>query len=467
MNSGQLTIDNEMSGGMKYRYRNEDEMKDSGIEWLGNVPVQWQCLRLRNLGNISTSSVDKKIDEQEKIVKLVNYVDIYNSKTKEIYNDDNYMRVSAKEKQIETCNLLMGDVLFTPSSETINDIGYSAVVMEDLENTLYSYHILRLRFEREVYLNFKKYMFWSNSFLNYLSSRATGTTRKTLSLTDFKDNTVIIPTMAEQKKIAKFLDEKTAQFDSIISKKEALIQKLEEAKKSLISEVVTGKVKVVKTDDGYELVERKKEEMKDSGVEWLGIVPSEWNIYRSKNLWKKEKREVKEEYGVVTAFRDGEVTLRENRRTEGFTFSIKEIGYQGVLKGDLVISAMDAFAGAMGISDSEGKCSPVYSVCSPLKELEPQYYNFLLKEMSQKGYILSLAKGIRERSTDFRYSEFANTFLLYPNLEEQRIIANYLLDKVSNINRFKIKINNQIEKLKEAKQSLISEAVTGKIEILD
>ena len=178
----------------------------------------------------------------------------------------------------------------------------------------------------------------------------------------------------EQDKIVKFLDEKVAEFDSIISKKEALIEKLEEAKKSLISEVVTGKVKVVKSsDDGYELVERKKEEMKDCGVEWLGLVPTEWKIYRSKYLWKKEKREVKEDYGVVTAFRDGEVTLRENRRTEGFTFAIKEIGYQGVLKGDLVISAMDAFAGAMGISDSEGKCSPVYSVCSPVKELEPQY----------------------------------------------------------------------------------------------
>ena len=87
--------------------------------------------------------------------------------------------------------------------------------------------------------------------------------------------------------------------------------------------------------------------------------------------------------------------------------------------------------------------------------------------MSQKGYILSLAKGIRERSTDFRYSEFANTFLLYPNIEEQKIIANYLFEKVIFINNFIITINNQIEKLKEAKQSLISEAVTGKIEILD
>ena len=81
----------------------------------------------------------------------------------------------------------------------------------------------------------------------------------------------------EQLKIAEFLNIKIDKFDSIISKKEALIEKLDEAKKSLISEVVTGKVRVVKTDDGYELVERTKEEMKDSGVEWLGDIPIEWD----------------------------------------------------------------------------------------------------------------------------------------------------------------------------------------------
>ena len=83
---------------------------------------------------------------------------------------------------------------------------------------------------------------------------------------------------SKQEKIANFLDEKTSQFDLIISKKEKLIERLEEAKKSLISEVVTGKVKVVKTDDGYELIKRSSEEMKDSGVEWLGEIPKDWEV---------------------------------------------------------------------------------------------------------------------------------------------------------------------------------------------
>ncbi len=213
---------------------------------------------------------------------------------------------------------------------------------------------------------------------------------------------------------------------------------------------------------------RSADEMKDSGIQWLGrLVPLDWKVYRAKYIWKKENRPVQPDDMVVTAFRDGQVTLRENRRTEGFTFAIKEIGYQRVLKGDLVISAMDAFAGAMGISESTGKCSPVYSVCSPFKPVEQAYYGYLLKDMAQKNYILSLAKGIRERSTDFRYAEFGDTILTYPTILEQRKIANFLNIKCAQFDSIIAKKEQLIAKLEEAKKSLISEVVTGKVKIVD
>ncbi|WP_179440928.1 restriction endonuclease subunit S [Clostridium beijerinckii] len=110
------------------------------------------------------------------------------------------------------------------------------------------------------------------------------TAQPAISLGDMNNINIVLPNVQRQDKIVKFLNEKTAQVDSIISKKEALIQILEEAKKSLISDAVTGKVKVVKTSDGYELVERKKEEMKDSGVKWLGDVPKEWDVKRLRFL---------------------------------------------------------------------------------------------------------------------------------------------------------------------------------------
>src|SRR5262249_59002185 len=116
-----------------------------------------------------------------------------------------------------------------------------------------------------------------------------------------------------------------------------------------------------------------------------------------------------------TAFRDGEVTLRSNRRIDGFTNAIHELGYQRILKGDLVIHAMDAFAGAIGVSDSDGKSTPVYSVCTPRsRSVNPYYYGRLMRYMALSGYVNSLSKGIRERSTEFRWTEAANVIVSVP-----------------------------------------------------
>ena len=473
MNDELRVKNNELGGKMKYRYRTDEEMKDSGVEELGNIPKEWEVLRLRNLGNISTSSVDKKIDENDKLIKLVNYVDIYNSKSKELYNNEEYMKVSAKEKQIEVCNLIKGDVLFTPSSETINDIGYSAVVMEDLENTLYSYHIVRLRFNRDIFLNFKKYMFWSKPFLSYLSSRATGTTRKTLSLNDFKDNLVIIPNIKEQEKIAKFLDEKTVQFDSIISKKEALIEKLEEAKKSLISEVVTGKVRVVKTDDGYELVERKKEEMKDSGVEWLGDIPMGWNVSKIKHISSinsnvlsentDEEYEIKYiDIGSVTS--DGRIIGLQEYKFKDAPSRARRI----VNDKDILISTVRTYLKAITSiekSDENLICSTGFAVLSPSENIDYKFLSYFIRGNKFIDEVVSRSVGVSYPA--ITSSEIANLEVIIPSLNEQVKIGNYIDNKINKLNSIISNTQNQIDKIKEAKQSLISDAVTGKIEILD
>ena len=159
--------------------------------------------------------------------------------------------------------------------------------------------------------------------------------------------------------------------------------------------------------------------MKDSGVPWLGETPNHWKTERAKWLFRKMEQPVRDNDEVVTCFRDGVVTLRKNRRVRGFTESLKEIGYQGVRRGDLVIHAMDAFAGAIGVSDSDGKGTPVYSVCSPRQSANTYYYAFCVREMARSEWILALAKGIRERSTDFRFNDFASQRVPLPPLPEQ------------------------------------------------
>ncbi|MFC7305091.1 restriction endonuclease subunit S [Streptomyces monticola] len=148
---------------------------------------------------------------------------------------------------------------------------------------------------------------------------------------------------------------------------------------------------------------------------------------------------------VVTCFRDGTVTLRKNRRATGYTESVKEIGYQGIRKGDLVIHAMDAFAGAVGVSDSDGKSTPVYAALQPRAGVSAEYYALLVRHMALSGWITALATGIRERSTDFRFSQFGSQQLPTPPLEEQLAIVRYVR-----------RIDHYVGTAVRAKQRLIS-----------
>ena len=176
---------------------------------------------------------------------------------------------------------------------------------------------------------------------------------------------------------------------------------------------------------------------KDSGIPWLPNIPAHWNTLRAKYMFKKEKRNVRAEDKVITCFRDGQVTLRENRRTTGFTESITEIGYQGVRKGDLVIHQMDAFAGSIGVSDSDGKGTSVYHCCTPKGEYSTKYYAYALREMSRTGYIQSLYRGIRERSSDFNYQTFSQQILPIPPAAEQEKIVAYLDRETNKIDLLK------------------------------
>ena len=199
---------------------------------------------------------------------------------------------------------------------------------------------------------------------------------------------------------------------------------------------------------------------RDSDLAWLGNIPCHWRLERAKWLFRKMSRPPEDGDGVVTCFRDGVVTLRRNRRTAGFTESLKEIGYQGVRRNDLVIHAMDAFAGAIGVSDSDGKCTPVYAVCEARAEANPQYYARILREMARGNFIGALSRGIRERSTDFRFETLASLSLPCPTRFEQDRITNFLDHTDHRIQRYIRAKQKLIRMLEEQKQAIINRAVT-------
>ena len=200
--------------------------------------------------------------------------------------------------------------------------------------------------------------------------------------------------------------------------------------------------------------------MKATGLSWCPMIPDNWEVLPAKEIFFKNKRDITDTDEVVTCFRDGEVTLRKNRRSTGYTESEEYAGFQGVRVNDLVIHQMDAFAGAIGVSDSDGMCTSVYHCCTPIGNHDVHYFKYLLRYMAFSGYIASLSKGIRERSTDFSYNVFRRQLLIIPPYDEQKKIAAYLEEKIAAINATIAARDEELKLLKKFKQSKIAEVVT-------
>src|SRR5690554_5904918 len=135
------------------KYAKYKKYKNSNIPWLGEIPEHWEVMRAKTIGWFNGSTVDKKIIEGESLVRIVNFTDVFNNRSLEIHNKT-FMKVSAKPSQIASFNLKIGDVLFTPSSEDRLDIGRSNVVKYSEKDLLYSYHLIRLRFVKDIDINY-------------------------------------------------------------------------------------------------------------------------------------------------------------------------------------------------------------------------------------------------------------------------------------------------------------------------
>jgi len=197
------------------------------------LPDSWKSMKIKDLGTVSTSSVNKKNNSNEKEINLLNYMDVYSSSDKKIDSRINFMRVTANENQLIKNRISIGDVLFTPSSETADDIGHSAVVVEDLPDTLHSYHLVRLRFSQILDLEFKRFLFNNPKILYYFSRRAKGVTRMILGLDDFNETELRIPPLNQQKEIAKEL----SAIYNLIETIRTNIQISQSLQKSLINQI--------------------------------------------------------------------------------------------------------------------------------------------------------------------------------------------------------------------------------------
>ena len=426
------------------KFKRYEAYKDSGIEWLGEIPEHWEVKRLKYLIK-EHSGNGFPVELQGNKKAEIPFYKVSDLNTNGIFLT--YAKHYVTKKLVKTMkwNLIpRNSVIAAKIGEALKKNNRKIIKHESvIDNNCVAIEPKNINYKYNYYLHTLIDFDW---FLNPGAVPS-------ISIFKYKNFKVVLPSKLEQIQIANFLDKKTAQIDKAIRLKEELIERLKEKRQVLIHNAVTSGL-------------NPNVKMKDSGIEWIGKIPEHWELRRAKWLFKQEKREVREEDEIVTCFRDGQVTLRKKRRTDGFTNALKEHGYQGIRKGDLVIHAMDAFAGAIGISDSDGKATPVYSVCTPkIFNINVYYYAFYLRSLAFRGFIESLAKGIRERSTDFRFSDFKELFMPLPPLEEQNKIVIYIEKSLKKIDHAITLQQKQIEKLKEYKAIIIDSAVTGKVKV--
>jgi len=195
-------------------------------------------------------------------------------------------------------------------------------------------------------------------------------------------------------------------------------------------------------------------------LEWIEGVPADWHISKAQFVLDYQKRDVQEDDEIVTAFRDGQVTLRGNRRTDGFTMAEKEIGYQHICEGDLVVHSMDGGFGAIGVSDSCGKASPVvHAYTSSLCDL--RFVAYQLRAAVKAGWIAALAKGIRVRSTQFDRPALASLNIAYPTVGTQQRIADYLDRETAEIDAAVADLDKYVELLELRARTLIKQQLSG------
>ena len=193
-------------------------------------------------------------------------------------------------------------------------------------------------------------------------------------------------------------------------------------------------------------------------IPWIGEIPSHWRVMRGKTILTLLSRPASDDDEIITCFRDGEVTLRKNRREDGFTVSLQEIGYQGIEPGDLVVHGMDGFAGAIGISDSRGKSTPVLNVMDSAEN--KRFLMYYLRAAAYKDVFMSLSTGIRVRSCDLRWNKLSVFPFVLPTMAEQSQIVAFLDHNLEEIDTLIKEAKASIEEYKAWKASIIYEAVT-------
>ena len=428
--------------------------KDSGIQWVGEIPSHWDSNKLKFFADISTGTTPSTANEEYWNEATENWYTPADFNEGDIHLNGSSRKVSAMAFEKSACKVFKKNVVLVVGiGATLGKIGFSRVECSANQQ------INAIEFYDNVYPLFGAY--YLSSLKEVMKSLASAATLAIMNQSVTGSIPFVCPTLAEQKNIATYLDHKVGQIDATIAEKEQMLEDLKAYRSSIISEAVT---------KGLD----KNVEMKESGVEWIGMIPKHWNINKLKffadistgttpstdneEYWK----EPTENWYTPSDFCEEKVHLETSSRKVSTT-AFQESACRVFKKDVVLVVGIGATLGKIGISSVECSANQQINAIEFYDNVYPLfgvYYLSSLKEV-MKSLASAATLAIMNQSVT------GSIPFVCPTLDEQKEIADYLEKKTKSIGSLLNQIEVQIVELKSYKSTLITEAVTGKIDLRD
>ena len=436
------------------------EYEESGVEWIGEIPQGWKTCKLKMLAKVRFSNIDKKTNDGELPVFLCNYTDVYYNE--QIKPDFNFMTATAPADKISDFTLQKGDVLITKDSETADDIAVPAFVPQSLPGVVCGYHLALIRptngFADGNYL-FRSFI--SNGIRDQFEVSANGITRFGIGKYAIDNSMFLCPPLKDQEKITKYLDHKTHLIDTLIQKKQKQIELLQEQRVAIINQAVT---------KGLD----PNAKMKDTGIEWLGEVPEHWSLKPIKHCTKINREALPENTDPNFTFKYIDIG---NVSQNGLSNPPKEMSFSEapsrarriVAKGDTIVSTVRTYLKAIHyISNNsiDTIVSTGFATLSPQNKIDAKLLFYSISNQKVVDTICRYSVGVSYPAINS--SELGTITIPFSNdIDDQKQLARYLDHKTHLIDTLIEKKQKQIDLLQEYRTTLISEVVTGKIDVRD
>lgn len=430
-------------------------MKDSGIPWIEEIPENWNVFNIRHLFSFGKGLPITKENLKEKGASVISYGQIHSKLNKGTsiipelirYVDDSYLTSNPESLTKK------GDFIFADTSEDV--LGCGNCVYIDKEITLFAgYHTIILRNKAKECSKYLAYLFSTDAWRKQIRERVTGVKLFSVSQKILRETSIILPPFVEQERIADYLNAECARIDAVMEQTRASIEEHKKLKQSIITEAVTKGI-------------RPNRPMKDSGIEWIGQIPADWNVQRIKTIFglRDERNYLPlDEVNLISLYTDqGVVQHADLEQTTGNKASNAE-GYKKVYPGDIVVNIILCWMGAIGRSEYEGVTSPAYDVYIPADTIDSRFYHHYFRTAGFSGDCYKRGKGIMAMRWRTYSDQFRDIPVAVPSIEEQHEILHYLDGKTKAIDALVEKKKTFLSEMDTYKKSLIFEYVTGKKE---